>query len=114
MTNKSKDVLQNLKKEQSYSNSDFDTYPMLSDKNVNIQKNIELSETSSYLMQKINDLPEKYRVIILRRYYDDMSYEEIADIIHVKVGTVKSRLFKARELLRQSISQDGQESIFEN
>jgi RNA polymerase sigma-70 factor (ECF subfamily) len=41
------------------------------------------------------------------RYSDDLSYQEIADLVHISVGTVKSRLFKARELLKRSIVRDG-------
>jgi DNA-directed RNA polymerase specialized sigma24 family protein len=40
------------------------------------------------------------------RYFDELSYEEIARVKNLKVGTVKSRLFKARELLRRRIFQD--------
>ena len=56
----------------------------------------------------------KYRQILLYRYYDDLSYEEIAGLIEVNIGTVKSRLFKARELLKRSILRNGRgEDYFE-
>ena len=39
------------------------------------------------------------RAIMILRYWNDLSYEEIADMLHVNVGVVKSRLFRARQAL---------------
>ena len=83
--------------------------PILSDERFNLQKNLELSEDACYLMEKVNALPKKYRIVILYRYYDDLSYTEIAELICAKEGTVKSRLFKARDLLHRTILREGQQ-----
>jgi len=85
----------------------LENVPLISDERVSISKNHELSEESQYLIEQINKLDKKYRQVLLMRYYDDLSYQEIADLIHISVGTVKSRLFKARELLKRSIMRDG-------
>jgi RNA polymerase sigma-70 factor (ECF subfamily) len=51
----------------------------------------------------IESLPDKYREVIIYRHRDDKPYEEIADILKVPVGTVKARIFRARELLKKKL-----------
>jgi len=51
----------------------------------------------------INSLPPKYREVIVYRHKDDKSYEEIADLLSIPVGTVKARIFRARELLKKKL-----------
>jgi len=48
----------------------------------------------------INKLPEKLKIPILLRDIDGLSYKEIADKLECEVGTVKSRIFRARESLK--------------
>ncbi len=96
-----------VRKRRRTDSDSLDNVPLISDERVSISKNHELSEESGYLIEKINSLDKKYRQVLLMRYYDDLSYQEIADLVHISVGTVKSRLFKARELLKRSIVRDG-------
>jgi RNA polymerase sigma-70 factor (ECF subfamily) len=49
----------------------------------------------------ISSLPLKYREVIILRLLRDLSYEEISKILNISLGSVKSRLFRARELLRK-------------
>ena len=87
---------------------DIEPYqPVLSDERISLEKNLELSDDAEYLIGKINGLGKKYREILLMRYYDDLSYQEIAEAKDLNVGTVKSRLFKARELLKRAILGNG-------
>lgn len=51
----------------------------------------------------IEALPEKYKEVILMRHRDDLPYSEIADRLGVPVGTVKARIFRARELLKKEL-----------
>jgi len=78
-----------------------------------VEKNHEHSEEASYLIEKINSLEGKYKKILLLRYYDELSYQEIGEVMHMNIGTVKSRLFKARELLKRLILAERGESYFE-
>jgi len=48
----------------------------------------------------IQELPAEFREIILLREYEDLSYREIASILHCPIGTVMSRLGRARAKLR--------------
>jgi RNA polymerase sigma-70 factor (ECF subfamily) len=51
----------------------------------------------------IDELPEKYREPIVLRHSGGLSYEEIADALELPIGTVKTRIFRARDALRQSL-----------
>ncbi len=51
----------------------------------------------------IDQLPEKYRVVINLRHKQDKSYEEIATELDLPIGTVKARIFRAREILKISL-----------
>ena len=54
-----------------------------------------------HLVQKaIDKLPEKLKVPLVKRDIDGLSYKEIADELGTEVGTVKSRIFRARETLK--------------
>jgi len=53
--------------------------------------------------EAIDSLPDKYRQVIVFRHTDDKTYEEIAKILDVPVGTVKARIFRARELLKKKL-----------
>ena len=52
----------------------------------------------------LKELPQHYREAIVLRYFDDLSYEEIAEIQQVPIGTVRSRLAKGRDLLSRSLA----------
>lgn len=56
-----------------------------------------------YLKMAIERLPEKYRVLVELRYFQELSYEEVAEELQIPLGTVKAQLFRARELLNQEL-----------
>jgi RNA polymerase sigma-70 factor (ECF subfamily) len=51
----------------------------------------------------IQELPEEFRLPVVFRHVGGMGYDEIAEILSVPVGTVKSRLFRGRRRLRQRL-----------
>ena len=59
------------------------------------------SESSLSVMQALDKLTENHRRIVVLRYMDGFSVTEIADILNIDEGTVKSRLFRAREKLKK-------------
>ncbi len=65
------------------------------------------NETREYLWKIVDELPTNFREVILMRYLKEMSYDEIAEITELPLGTVKNRLFKARELLKERIKNEG-------
>lgn len=63
-------------------------------------------ETAAYMQMLIGELKEEYRVAIVLREIDGYSYEAIADSLSCSVGTVKSRISRARQYLRERILAD--------
>jgi len=64
----------------------------------------ELRERRALLHREIERLPESQRLLITLRYQDEMSYEDIASLVGLPLGTVKTGLFRAKERLRQTLS----------
>lgn len=60
-------------------------------------------EHQSAVLKAMNELPPDFREILQLRVVEELPYEEIAEILDIKVGTVKSRLARARELLRKNL-----------
>lgn len=52
---------------------------------------------------EIANLPPKYRAALVLRHLQDLSYEEMAEVMRVPIGTVKTHLFRARALLRERL-----------
>jgi len=63
--------------------------------------NIILEQRQKIINDAINSLPEKYKKIIELRHKEELSYEEISEILNLPIGTVKAHLFRARELLNK-------------
>ncbi|MEH7414741.1 RNA polymerase sigma factor SigW [Neobacillus drentensis] len=61
---------------------------------------LELQET---VQKEILKLPEKYRSAIVLKYMQDMSLNEISEILNLPLGTVKTRIHRGREALRQQL-----------
>jgi RNA polymerase sigma-70 factor (ECF subfamily) len=59
----------------------------------------------------VQTLPAAYRELILLRHAHDLSYDEIADVTGLPLGTVKNRIFRAREALRERLIERGITSV---
>lgn len=53
----------------------------------------------------VDELPGEYRELIALRHYAELSYEEIATVKRLPLGTVKNKLFRARQTLKQSLGE---------
>jgi RNA polymerase sigma factor (sigma-70 family) len=73
------------------------------DNSYNPEKDLIRREQRFSINEAIDALPEKYRIVIIYRHKDDKSYEEIAEALSLPVGTVKARIFRARELLKKRL-----------
>lgn len=60
-------------------------------------------ETDDTIKQLVANLPERYRMLIHLYYSANLSVEEIAEMLHIPKGTVKSRMSKARSLLKKEL-----------
>ncbi len=61
-------------------------------------------EVQHRVEQELRKVPEPYRTTLILRDLEEMSYEEIAEVLEVSLGTVKSRLTRGREALRQRLA----------
>ena len=71
----------------------------------------ERTEWRTEIEGVVNRLPAGYRELILLRHSQDMSYDEIAEITNLPLGTVKNRLFRAREMMREMFVEKGITSV---
>ena len=67
----------------------------------------EKSETQKAVWSCINELPDKFREIIILSHFQDMSYDQIAKILDIPRGSVMSRLYYARLKLRKKKKKRG-------
>ncbi len=67
----------------------------------------ERSEWRTEIAAVVKCLPAAYRELILLRHSQDLSYDEIAEITNLPLGTVKNRLFRAREMMREIFIERG-------
>ncbi len=94
-----------LRKKRSIPFSFFDydvLLPLLSD-GTKASDEAEAAEIRQLLDSYLSDLSAKYREPLLLFYYEDLSYEDIADILAVPVATVGVRLKRAREILKNKL-----------
>ena len=60
-------------------------------------------ETRSHIEEALASLPAEYRHVLLLRHQGERRYDEIARITGLPIGTVKNRIFRAREMLRKAL-----------
>jgi RNA polymerase sigma-70 factor (ECF subfamily) len=62
-------------------------------------------ELRAKVNEALNDLPDDLRTAVTLREFDGLSYEEIAEVMECPVGTVRSRIFRAREAIDKCVKQ---------
>lgn len=88
-------------------NSDGTYQLQLESPNPTPEQDRELSEWRLEIESVIKCLPGPYRDLIVLRHSRDLSYEEIASVTDLPLGTVKNRLFRAREMMREIFIERG-------
>jgi RNA polymerase sigma-70 factor (ECF subfamily) len=68
---------------------------------------VEFREVETQLQKAVASLPEKQRAVFVMRYYDEMSYEDIAEVLKTSVGGLKANYFhalkKVQEMMKDEI-----------
>lgn len=83
---------------------DFSLVDNLTDPSLSPEESAALSEERRRLRKAIAALPEEFRVAIVLRDLEGLSYEEVATVLSVPMGTVRSRLARGRALLKETLS----------
>jgi RNA polymerase sigma-70 factor (ECF subfamily) len=71
----------------------------------------ERAERRTEIEDVIQQLPAGYRELIVLRHAHDLSYDEIAEVTGLPLGTVKNRIFRAREAMRQPLRDRGIDKV---
>lgn len=77
---------------------DDEKTPMFSPENEILKK-----EETDLVRQAVNELPEKLKIVILLYYMEDLPVAQIAYILKIPIGTVKSRMHQAKKILEQEL-----------
>lgn len=80
---------------------DDELLPQVPDPGPSVVRKFELAEVRARIERALATVPETLRELFVLRHVNEFSYEEIADIKGLPVGTVKNRVFQAKELLRK-------------
>ena len=99
----------NSGRERSLTNgTDSDNYdlPLESD-GLSPEQQSEKEERRLEIECVVRSLPTAYRELVVLRHSQDLTYEEIVEVTGLPLGTVKNRLFRAREMMRQQFVEKG-------
>ncbi len=77
--------------------------PQLEDESFSPQKTLEKKELTTKIKSAIDSLPGVLKMTFILREFEDLSYRELAEVLRCSEGTIKSRLCRARETLRQKL-----------
>ena len=83
---------------------DEDNEDWLPGETLNPEHEVEAAETRAFLHRQIENLPASYRVLVMLRYQQDLSYEEISQVTGMPLGTVKTGLFRAHARLKAALT----------
>lgn len=99
-----KNLCINRSKRKSGSESGLE-FPELQPGEESVERDVLKKEEADEIKKAVMSLPDKFREIIILKHYDECSYEEIAEILSIPRGTVMSRLFNARKMLKANLEQ---------
>jgi len=66
-----------------------------------IEDILEQRDRQAMVREQMEQLPTRYRMVLILRHLQEMAYEEMADILTMPTGTIKTHLFRARHLLKE-------------
>lgn len=80
-----------------------DAYSFIPSDNQTPESEYLLSETQQLIHQAIDTLPAKYKSVMVLRYLQELSLQEISDVLGMPVTTIKTRVHRGREFLRKKL-----------
>lgn len=108
--NTSKDFLR--KRKNSMAVEDINEIGDIKDKGLEPLEQLEQIEERKRVMKSLRQLNEEYKDVIILRDLHGFSYQEIADILVINLGTVKSRISRGRYQLRDILSRSDQKGTY--
>lgn len=98
-----KKKLRTLSIDEPYQTKDGELTLEIPDEGSEADETILKQERAAIILDAISNLPERYEKIIRLRHMEEKSYQEIAGIMDLPLGTVKAHIFRARELLNKQL-----------
>ena len=92
-----------LSLDQPVDDEDGSLTPQVPDPGPSVARKFELAEVRQKIERALESIPAAFRELFVLRHVNEFSYEEIADIKSLPVGTVKNRVFQAKEMLRKRL-----------
>ena len=75
-----------------------------------VDTEMDVRDRQALVREHLSHLPAKYRIVLILRHLQDMTYEEMAEILTMPIGTIKTHLFRARNLLKERLQALDRES----
>lgn len=82
----------------------IDFTPLVPNKETQPEDHYELKEIRELVRKAVSELPVKYRLPLVLRYLDDLTYQQIADVMEVPLTTVETRLHRGKSLLQKRLT----------
>jgi RNA polymerase sigma-70 factor, ECF subfamily len=64
---------------------------------------LELRDRQAVVREQLEQMPARYRSVLILRHLQEMTYEEMAAVLSMPIGTIKTHLFRARHLLKERL-----------
>lgn len=87
-------------------NDNADWYTLVPDSGLNPEEEVILNEQNNSIQQSFEKLPVKYRAIMILRYVDELTLQEISEVLDLPITTIKTRLHRGREYMRNNLLSD--------
>ena len=102
--------ISHIRRQKEIESLDSSDYTFKSDSDRHI-KYLERKEEKAFVKEKLMELPEKYRVALTLYHFEDLSYKEIAYTMGIKIGTVKTYIYRGREELKTLLEEYSKEAV---
>jgi RNA polymerase sigma-70 factor, ECF subfamily len=83
---------------------DIDWHERIADQAPNPEEQLVKGELQEQVQQALSNLTPKYRSIMILRYIEDLSLQEISEVVKLPVTTIKTRIHRGREALKQKLN----------
>jgi RNA polymerase sigma-70 factor (ECF subfamily) len=70
------------------------------------EEQLHLAQSAALVVEQLGLLPTEFREVLVLREIEDLAYREIAEVLGLPIGTVMSRLARARQMMRKALSHD--------
>jgi RNA polymerase sigma-70 factor (ECF subfamily) len=91
--------------DQPFNGDDCSLRIQVEDRDPSVARKYELAELRARIEGVLDRIPDGLRELFVLRHVNEFSYEEIAEIKGLPVGTVKNRVFQAKEMLRRQLEE---------